>query len=87
MYISNVLLSMSFSGEASVTLSATEPPLCKRTVELRDSLWIMGFHMAIEIVGAGGGIRTALEEARTSRGLVSEGLCIGKRFDIERGKG
>jgi len=31
--------------------------------------------MAIEIVGAGGGMRTAGVETRVSRGVVSKGLC------------
>ncbi len=66
---------MIFPGEASATFSATEPTPCIRTVEPRDSLWKMDSHMALEIVGAGEGMRTAGVEARVSRGVVSEGLC------------
>jgi len=75
-----------FPDEASLTLSMTEPTPCIRTIVPRDRLWKMGFHMAIELVGAGGGMRTVGVEARVSRGVVSESLFGGKEFVLKGGK-
>lgn len=67
MHLSLVLLEMIPPREAPLARASTETTFCIRTIHLGDRLWIVGLHVSIEVVGAGGDMLAPAEEALVSR--------------------